>query len=72
MKSPLSDEDNEHWICCLIGREIWETISTEMRKEAIAFQVWRDEETMDRWKGKVGLTGNGIIRMKPEGKSKSV
>ncbi len=71
MKTPLSDDDNEYWICRLIDREIWETINTEMQKEAIAFQVWRGEETMDKWKRKVGLTGNGIIRMKPEDKSKS-
>ncbi len=71
MKTPLSDEDNEYWICRLIGKEIWETISEEMQKEAIVCQVWRDEEKMIAWKKRVGLTGNGIIRMKPQDKGKS-
>ncbi len=54
----------------MIGREIWETISVEMQNEAIARQVWMDEGAMGTWKRKVGLTGNGIIRMKPQDKGK--
>ncbi len=70
VKASLSREDSEFWTCREIGREIWDTISVEMQKEAISRQVWADQGAMDTWKKQVGLVGNGIIRMKPQDKRK--